>query len=170
MVIGAVIVVPPFADTRCSVPSNENEVVFNEPLLVKLEVKDKAETIPFELLRTTIAISKPANRITHSPRPWEGRREMGKGADVLAGDLRGRLPVVEGEPESNLLLESDVANKNRPVDSGRPRLREGDRLDVDIGVRVRRVGEGSRSISVDDGEQALNGGRSRSRRWREGVS
>jgi hypothetical protein len=68
--------------------------VIGKPLLVKLEGDHEAETIPRQVLGTTVAIGKPTNHITHSPRSREGRREMGERGYVLAGDLRGRLPVV----------------------------------------------------------------------------
>ena len=46
------------------------------------------------------------------------------------------MPVIEGKPEGNLLLESDVANENGAVESGRPGLGKRQSLDVDIGMRV----------------------------------
>ena len=41
---------------------------------------------------------------------------MSERVDVLAEDLQSGLPVVKGKPESNLLLESDVADKNQGKD------------------------------------------------------
>lgn len=72
-VIVTVIVVPPFADTGGSEPPNKDEGVLDKFLLVKLEVNDKAETIPLELLGTTIGIGKSTNGITYSPRSRKGR-------------------------------------------------------------------------------------------------
>jgi hypothetical protein len=135
--------------------------VFGKLLLVKLEVEDKAETIPLELLRTAVRIGKLSNRITYGPRSGEGRREMSEGIGVFARDLRGCLPVIECKPESNLLLESDVADKNRPVEGSRSGFRKGQSLDVDVGVGVGGVGELSGLIGIDDREQAL----SREGRW-----
>ena len=86
-VVLPVVVVPPFAGTGCSVPSNEDDIMLGKLLLVELEGDDKAETIPLELLRTILAIRKPTDRITHGPRPREGRRELCEGVDVLAGNL-----------------------------------------------------------------------------------
>lgn len=56
-------------------------------LFVKFEGDDKAETIPLELLRATLAICKLSDRIADSPRSREGRREMNEGVDVLAQNL-----------------------------------------------------------------------------------
>ena len=121
-VVHAIVIVPPFTDTRGSEPPNKVDVVLGKLLLVKLEVDDKAETIPLWRLRTTLTVGKLSNHIADGPRSREGRREMSEGADVFAQDLRGCLPVIEGKHEGNLLLESDVADKNRPVESSRPRL------------------------------------------------
>ena len=76
-VVPALIVVPPFPDARRGVPSDKNNGMICKLLLEKVEVDDKAETIPFQLLGTTITIGKSANRITYGPRSGEGRREMG---------------------------------------------------------------------------------------------
>jgi hypothetical protein len=86
-VVEGIIVVPPFTGTGCSEPSNEDDGVLGKLLLVKLERDDKAETIPLELLRTILTIGKSSDRITYSPRPREGRREVREGADVLAHNL-----------------------------------------------------------------------------------
>ena len=83
---------------------------------------------------------------------------MSEGADVFAQDLRGCLPVIEGKHEGNLLLESDVADKNRAVESSWTGPRERQALDVDVGMRVGRVGELSAEIGIENGERALNGG------------
>lgn len=169
VVIVTVIVVPPFADTGGSEPPNKDEGVLEEFLLIKLEVNDKAETIPLELLGPRIGIGKSTNGITHSPRSRKGRWKVGKGTDVFTRDLRGCLPVIEREPESNTLLESYVTNKDRAIDGGRTRLGKGQGLDVDIGVGIGRIGKNSGSIGVDDGEQALDWkGRWRGRLW-EGI-
>lgn len=120
-------------------------------LLVEIEVDDKAETIPFELVRWTLAVSEQPDRVTDCPRSREGGRELSKRVDVLTGDLRGSFPVIEGEPESNLLLESDVADKNGPVESGRPGSRKRHSLYVDVGVGVGGVGELSRLIGIEGG-------------------
>jgi hypothetical protein len=119
-------------------------------LLVKLEVNDEAETIPLQILGSTIAIGKMTNRITYSPWSREGRREMGEGIDVFAWDFRGCLPVIQSKPEGNMLLESDVANKDRPVESSGSRPGKGQRLDVDVGVGIGGIGEWGRLIGVDD--------------------
>jgi len=134
VVVHAIVIVPPFANTRCGEPPNKDYVVLGKLLLIKLEVDNKAEAIPIAFLGTTVTAGKPTNGIAYGPRPGEGRREMRKGIDVLAQNLGGGLPVVECKPDSNLLLESDVANKNRPVESGRSGPRKGQTLDVDIGV------------------------------------
>jgi hypothetical protein len=86
-IVHAIVVVPPFADTRSSEPSNEEDVELGEPLFVKVEVDDKTETIPLELLRTTLTAGKLSNCISDGPRPREGRRELGEGVGVLAQDL-----------------------------------------------------------------------------------
>jgi hypothetical protein len=164
-----IVVVPPFADTGCSEPSDEDDVVLGKLLFVKLQVDDKAETIPLELLRTTLAIGKLSDGITHGPRSREGRREMGERVCVLAQDLRSCFPAVESEPEGNLLLESDVADKNGPVESGRPGPGKRKGLDVDVGVGVGGVGEWSRLIGIDYGERSGEGGWAR-RVWWEGES
>jgi hypothetical protein len=52
-----------------------------------------------------------------------------------------------------LLLESDVADKHRPVESGRSGFGKGQTLDIDVGVGVGRVREWSRSIVIDDGDR-----------------
>jgi hypothetical protein len=144
--------------------------VLDKLLFVKLEVDYKAETIPSELLRTTLATCKLTDGITHSPRSGKGRRELGEGAGVLAQNLRSGFPIVEGEPESNLFLESDIADKNGPVESGRtgPGKRNG--LDVDVGVGVGGVGKWSRLIGIDDGESTLNSEGGWAGRVGEGVS
>jgi hypothetical protein len=80
------------------------------------------------------------------------------------------LPVVEGKSESNLLLESDVADENRPVESSWTGPWERQTLDVDVGVRVGRVGELSAEIGIENGERTLNGERSWGGRLWEGVS
>jgi hypothetical protein len=117
---------------------------------------DEAETIPLEFLRTPLTAGKLSDRITHGPRSREGRRELGEGVDVLAQDLRGSLPVVEGEPKSDLLLESDVADKNGSVESSWSGPRERQTLDVDVGMRVGGVWELSGEIRIDDGERTLS--------------
>jgi hypothetical protein len=83
-VVPSLVVIPPFTNTGSSVPSNKDHVVVGKPLLVKVEVDDKTEPIPLQLLGTRIAIGKSTNRITYGPRPREGRREMRNGIDVLA--------------------------------------------------------------------------------------
>jgi hypothetical protein len=156
-VVHSIVVVPPFTDTRGSVPPDEEDVELGKPLFVKVEVDDKAEAIPVELLRTTLTVGKSSDRISDGPRSREGRRKMGEGVDVFAQDLRGCLPVVEGKSESNLLLESDVADKNGPVESGRPGLGERQSLDVDVGIGVREVRELRGVIGINSGEQTVNG-------------
>jgi hypothetical protein len=123
-----------------------------------------------ELLRTALAIGQLSDRITDGPRPRERGREMSEGVDVLAQDLRGGFPVIKGKPESNLLLESDVADKDRPVESGRPGPRERQGLNIDIGVGVGGIGKWSGMIRIDSGEQTL--GAEGGRAWRvwEGIS
>ena len=148
----AIVVVSPFTDTRCSEPSDEDDVVLGKLMLVNLEMDDKAETVPLELLRTTLTIGKSTDRITYSPRSGEWRREMREGAGVLADDLGSRLPVVKSKPESNLFLESDVSEKDRTVESSRPRLGKRQSLDVDIGMGVGGIGEWSRMIRIDGWE------------------
>jgi hypothetical protein len=83
-VIRPLIVIPPFTDARCSEPSNKGEVVGGKVPLKEIEVDDEAETIPLEILRVTITIGRPDNRVRHSPRCKEGRRNMRKGGDVFA--------------------------------------------------------------------------------------
>lgn len=79
------------------------------------------------------------------------------------------MPVIEREPEGNTLLESYVANKDRPIDGSRTRLGKGQGLDVDIGVGIGGIGKNGGSIGVDDGEQVLDwNGRWRGRLW-EGI-
>jgi hypothetical protein len=121
----AVVVIPPFANTRCGVPSNKDEDVLRELLLVKLQREDKAETVPLELLRASFPAGKSTDRVTHSPRPREGRREVSEGTDVFARDLRGCLPIVECKSQRNSLLESHVANEKKSVDGSRPALWKG---------------------------------------------
>jgi len=121
-------------------------------MLVQLEGDDEAETVPFELLGTSLTIGESADRITYSPRSRERRREMSEGINVLAGDLGSSLPVIEGKPESNLLLESDVADKDRTVEGSRSGLRKRQGLDVDIGMRIRGVRKWSRLIRINDWE------------------
>jgi hypothetical protein len=169
-VVVSVIVVPPFTGTRCSKPSDEDDVVLGKLMLVKLEVDDKAETIPLELLRTVLAGCKSTDRITYSPGPGEGRREMIEGAYVLAEDLGSCLPTVEGKPDSDLLLESDVADKDRAIESSRSGLGKRQRFDVDIGIGVGGVGELSRLIGIDDWERTLCGEGGWAGRLWEGVS
>lgn len=77
-IVLTIVVVPPFADIRCSVPSNKDDGMFDKLLLVQLEVDDKAETIPLQILGTTIGVGKPANRVTNSPRSREGRWKLGE--------------------------------------------------------------------------------------------
>ena len=161
----AIVIVPPFANTRCGEPPNKEYAVLGKILLVKLEVDDKAETVPIAFLGTTVTISKPTYGIAYGRRAGEVRREMRKGIGVLARNLGGGLPVVECKPDSNQLLESDVTNKDRPVESGRSRPGKGQTLDVDIGVGIRGVGEWRRFVGINDGEQALSG----LWRWREGI-
>ena len=153
----SIVVVPPFTDSRCSKPSDEDHVVLGELILVKLEGDDKAETVPLELLRTALTSCKSTNRIAYSPRPREGRREMIERVYVLAGDLGSGLPVIKGKPESNLLLESDVTDKDRAVESSRPGPRERQTLDVDVGLGVGGVGEWSGLIGIDNWERTLGG-------------
>ena len=71
-----------------------------------------------------------------------GGREMIERAYVLAEDLGICLPVVKGKPESNMVLESDVADEDRAVESSRPGPRERQTLDVDVGMGVGGVGGG----------------------------
>ena len=49
---------------------------------------------------------------------------MWKGLIVLAEHLRSGLPIIEGEPEHNMLLESDVVENDRAVKSRRPGSKE----------------------------------------------
>jgi len=156
-VVVSIVAVPPFTDSRCSEPSNEDHVVLSKLTLVKLEGDDKTETVPLELLRTALTCCKSTDHITHSPRPSEGRREMVERVYTLAGDLGSGLPVVEGKPESNLLLESDIADKDRAVENSRPRPSERQTLDVDVGIVVGGVGEWSGLIGVDNWERTLGG-------------
>ena len=142
-VVLAVVVIPPFTNTGCGEPSNKDDVLLGKPLLVKLEMDYEAETVPLELRRTALTVGKSADRITHSPRSREGRRKLGERAGVLAEHLRSGLPIIEGEPEGNLLLKSDVADKDGAVESCRPRFGERQRLDIDIGVRVGGIGDRS---------------------------
>jgi hypothetical protein len=93
--------------------------VLGKLLLVKLEVDDKAETIPFVLWGTTLSVGKLTDSVTNGPRSREGGREMSEGVGMFAGDLRSGLPVVEGKPDGNVLLESNVADKNGTVESSR---------------------------------------------------
>jgi hypothetical protein len=170
MVVVAVVVIPPLTDARCGEPSDKDDVVFDKSLLVELEVDDKAKAIPLELLGAIFAIGKPTDRITYGPRSGERRRELREGADVFAWYFRSSLPVVECKPESNLLLESDVTDKNRPVESCRSGFGKGQTLDVDVGVGVRWVGEWSRSIDIDDRVRTMNWKGWRSGGLRERVS
>jgi len=156
-VVVSIVVVPPFTDGRCTEPSDEHHVVLGKLVLVKFERNDKAEAVPLELLRTALTSCKSTDRITYSPRPREGRREMIERAYVLAEDLGSGLPVVEGKPESNMLLESNVADEDRAVESSRPGPRERQTLDVDVGMEVGGVGEWSGLIGVDDWERTLGG-------------
>ena len=169
-IVVAIVVIPPFADTRCTEPSDKDDVVLGKLLLVKLEVDDKAETVPLEFLRTTLTSGKLTDRITYSPGSREGGREMNEGAGVLADDLGSGLPVVKSKPESNLLLKSDVADKDGAVESSRPRLGKRQSLDVDIGMGVGDVGEWSGLIRIDDWERALGGERGWAGRVWEGES
>ena len=154
-IVLAIVVIPPLADTRRSVPSNKDKALLGKLLLVKLEMDDKAETVPLELLRTALTSCKSTNRIAYSPRPREGRREMIERVYVLAGDLGSGLPIIKGEPEGNLLLESDVANKDRPVESRRPGSRERQSLDIDIGVRVGGIRQCSGVIGINNREHSV---------------
>jgi hypothetical protein len=95
---------------------------------------------------------------------------MDEGVDVLAQNLRGGLPVVKGKPEGNVFLESDVADKNGPVESSRPRLGKRQSFNVDVGMRIGGVWKWSRVIWIDGREHAVNGERGRAGRMREGVS
>jgi hypothetical protein len=52
--------------------------VLGKLLFVKLEVDDEAETVPLELLRTTLTIGELSDRITNGPRSREWRRELGE--------------------------------------------------------------------------------------------
>ena len=169
-VVLAIIVIPPFADTGCSEPSDEDDGVLGKLLLVKLEMDYKAETVPFVLLGASLAACKPSDRITYSPRSRERRREMSERVDVLAKDLRSGLPVVKGKPESNLLLESDVADKDGAIKGSRSGLGKRETLDVDVCVGVGAVREQSGLIGIDDWEHTLNGQGRRGGRVREGVS
>ena len=101
-------------------------------MLVKIEVDDKAETIPLELLKTVLTIGKLIGR-TPTALNREGRRETREGAGVLADDLGSSLPAVKSKSESNLFLESDVSSKDRVVENSRPRLGKRQSLNVDIG-------------------------------------
>jgi hypothetical protein len=145
--------------------------VLGKLLFVKLEVDDKAETIPLELLGTTLTIGKLSDRITNGPRSRERRRKVSEGADVFAQDFRGGLPIVESKPDGNLLLESDVADENGPIEGSRPGLWERQTLNIDVGIEVGGIGESGRMIGIDGGELTVNGeGGWAGRRVREGVS
>ena len=78
-------------------------------------------------------------------------------AYVLAEDLGSGLPVVKGKPESNMVLESNVADEDRTVESSRPGHRERQTPDVDVGMGVGGVGGWSGLIRVDDWERTLGG-------------
>ena len=156
-VVLAVVVIPPFTNTGCGEPPNKDGVLLGKLLLVKLEMDDEAETVPLELRRTALTVGKSSDRVSYSPRSREGRRELRKGGGVLAEHLGSGLPIVEGEPDRNLLLESDVANKDGTVKSRRPGSRERQRLDIDIGVRVGGIGERGRVIGIDDRGHTVDG-------------
>jgi len=156
-VVVSIVVVAPLTDSRYTEPSDKDHVVLGKLALVKLEGDYRAETVPLELLRTALTSCKSTDRITYSPQPGKGRREMIEGAYVLAEDLGSGLRVVEGKPESNMLLESDVADKDRAVESSRPGPRERQTPDVDVGMGVGGVGEWSGLIGVDDWERTLGG-------------
>ena len=168
-VVHSIVIVPPFANTRCGEPPNKDYAVLGKLLLIKLEVDDKAETIPIALLGTTVTTCKQTDGIAYGPRSGEGRRETRKGVDVFAQNLRGGLPVVERKPDGNLRLESDAANENRPVESSRSGTRKGQTLDMDIGVGIRGVGEWRGFAGIDYGEQALGELGGWGRTLREGI-
>ena len=93
-------------------------------MLEKLEADDKAETVPLELQSTNLAIGKWTDHIACGPQSREGRSKTKEGVDVLAEDPGSGFPVVKGQPEGNLILESDVADKDGVAESGGPRLRK----------------------------------------------
>ena len=95
---------------------------------------------------------------------------MSEGVDMLAADFGSGLPVVKGKPESNLLLERNVADQDGTVESGRPGLRKRQSLDVDIGMGVGGIGKWSGLIRIDDWERTLGGKRGWNRRVWEGES
>ena len=74
---------------------------------------------------------------------------------LLAENLGGCLPVIKGKPESNMLLESDVADEDRAVESSRLGPRERQTLDVDVGMGVGGVGEWSGLIGVGGGSAKI---------------
>lgn len=165
-VVLAVVVIQQFTNTGRREPSNKDKVLPGKLPLVKLEMGG-AGAVLLELRRTALIVGEPPSRIAYGPRSGEGRRELRKGAGVLAEHLRNGLPIIEGEPERKMLLESDVADKDGTVKICRPGSRERQRVDTDIGVGLgsgvdqdRRSGaywpgecangnaEGSTSVSV----------------------
>jgi hypothetical protein len=140
--------------------------VLGKLLLVQFEVDNEAETVPLEVLRTALTIGELSDRITNGHRSREWRREVCEGVDVLAQNLRGRLPVIEGKPNRNLLFKSDVADKDGSVESGRPGLGKRQGFDINVGVGVGGVGEWRGVIGIDGGEQTL--GAEGRRTWRVG--
>lgn len=97
LIVLIIVVVPPLAHTRCSKPSDKKDGAFNELSFDVLEANEKREAVPSGLWGT------------YGLALWrEGRRQCGERANVFASNLRGRLPVVEGESERDELLKSDV--------------------------------------------------------------
>ena len=79
----AVVVVPSIADARHIEPSDEDEVLPGKLMLAKLEVDDKAGTVPLKLQRTNLAIGKSTDRIACGPQSREGRSEINERVDVV---------------------------------------------------------------------------------------
>ena len=110
---------------------------------------DGAETVPLELRRTALTVGESSDHVAHGPQLREGRRELWKGAGVLA-EHREWSASHRGEPEGNLLLESNVTGRDGAIKSCRPGSRERQRLDIDICARVGGIGEWGRVIRPQD--------------------
>jgi hypothetical protein len=124
LVVLLVVVVPPLAHARRGEPGDEKDGALDELPFDVFEADEEREAVP------------PGLWGTYGLALWrEGRWQRREGANKFASNLRGGLPVVEGESERDELLESKVLDEDRATEGGWSRGWEEDGFEVDVCAR-----------------------------------
>lgn len=156
LVVGTIIVVPPFTNTRGLVACGEKDGPLGQFSLHVLQSYQKRKTVPskrWHARRGTIG--------------REGGRKRREGAHIFAHNLARRLPVVESETQCHRLFKCDILDKYRASKRWRSCAGKHEGLDVDVcecrwllggnGGRQRAVNLDSKLIGVDGRKIAATG-------------